>query len=105
MKPRLLQSGLTGRVYVVTKYRERDGNIEAQTKYDVTDDYRAIVAHAVPPTLDAPAPALSPEAETPGLRAAAKNVADGLALSSVTDDPIVAAAIDSLRAALGVVDP
>lgn len=45
MKPRLLRSGLTGTVYVVTRYKELPtGHIEAQTKYDVTEDFNALVA-------------------------------------------------------------
>jgi hypothetical protein len=49
LKPRLLRSGLTDRVYVVTRYRERgNGIVEAITKYDVTDEF-----HALSPTTDA----------------------------------------------------
>jgi hypothetical protein len=41
--PRLLRSGLTGRVYVVTRYKVLDrGRIEALTKYDVTEDFEAL---------------------------------------------------------------
>jgi hypothetical protein len=46
-QPQLLQSGLTGRVYVVTRYKVLDaekGRIEAITKYDVTDQFNALVA-------------------------------------------------------------
>jgi hypothetical protein len=43
MKPMLMESDLTGRVYVVTRYKDRgDGRYEAQTKYDVTDQFLAI---------------------------------------------------------------
>lgn len=45
MKPLLLRSGLTGTVYVVTRYKvSPDGHITAQTKYDVTDQYDALRA-------------------------------------------------------------
>ena len=45
MRPRLLRSGLTGSVFVVTRYTEdAKGNIVAQTKYDVTEDFNAILA-------------------------------------------------------------
>lgn len=40
MKPRLLRGGLSGRVYVVMRYRElQNGGIQAHTKYDVTEDF------------------------------------------------------------------
>lgn len=40
--PRLLRSGLTGRVYVVTRYKELgDGRFESLEKFDVTDDFQA----------------------------------------------------------------
>lgn len=40
MKPRLLVSGLTGTVYVATRYKDQGmGRIEAQTKHDVTSDF------------------------------------------------------------------
>lgn len=42
--PRLLRSGLTGRVYVVTRYKELgDGRFESLEKFDVTDDFQALV--------------------------------------------------------------
>lgn len=64
MKPRLLRSGLTDRVYVVTRYRERgDGIVEAITKYDVTDEFAAL---ATPH----PSPAVAPQS----LRDAAERV-------------------------------
>lgn len=48
MKPLLLRSGLTGTVYVVTRYKDHgDGRIEAQTKYDVTDQFLALVDGAM----------------------------------------------------------
>jgi hypothetical protein len=43
MKPRLTIGPLSGRIYVVTKYRVlENGVIEAQTKYDVTSDFMAV---------------------------------------------------------------
>lgn len=44
MKPRLLRSELTGQVYVVTRYKvdPKSGLIQAQTKYDVTDEFNAL---------------------------------------------------------------
>ena len=43
--PRLVVSGLTGRVYVTTAYTEHaNGLIEARTKYDVTEDFGFIEA-------------------------------------------------------------
>jgi hypothetical protein len=45
--PLLLRGGLSGRVYVVTRYKVLDperGRIEAITKYDVTDQFNALVA-------------------------------------------------------------
>ena len=44
--PLLLRSGLTGRVWIVTRYKVLDaerGRIEAITKHDVTDQFDAIV--------------------------------------------------------------
>lgn len=39
----ILQSDLTGRVYAVTRYKDRgEGRYEAQTKHDVTDQVRAL---------------------------------------------------------------
>jgi len=62
MKPRLLRSGLTDRVYVVTRYREREnGIVEAITKYDVTDEYAALAATPAP--LDVMIAALRAEVE------------------------------------------
>ena len=44
MKPRLVFSDLGGRVYVVTRYREEpNGVIVASTKYDVTEDFAALM--------------------------------------------------------------
>ncbi len=44
MKPRLLRSPLTGEVFVITRYTIREGGIlVAQTKYNVTDDFNAIL--------------------------------------------------------------
>jgi hypothetical protein len=43
--PRLLRSGLTGRVYVLTRYKVVDAEqdqVEAIIKYDVTEDYNAL---------------------------------------------------------------
>lgn len=41
--PRLMRGGLTGRVYVVTRYRDLgDGRYEALAKFDVTEDYEAL---------------------------------------------------------------
>lgn len=54
MKPRLLRSGLTGSVYVVTRYRQDDsGNIVAQTKYDVTEDFTRLLDDAMASRSDA----------------------------------------------------
>jgi hypothetical protein len=43
--PLLLRNGLTGRVWIVTRYKVLDaerGRIEAITKYDVTDQFAAL---------------------------------------------------------------
>lgn len=41
--PRLMRGGLSGRVYVVLRYRDLDnGSIEALEKHDVTDDFAAL---------------------------------------------------------------
>lgn len=38
--PRLMCGGLSGRIYVVTKYKELpDGGLEAIDKFDVTEDF------------------------------------------------------------------
>lgn len=38
--PRLMQGGLSGRIYVVTKYRELgNDSVEALEKFDITDDF------------------------------------------------------------------
>lgn len=51
-KPRLLWSELTGRVYIVTKYREHGGRlIEASEKFDVTDEFNAL-SHRAPDVSD-----------------------------------------------------
>jgi len=43
--PRLFISGLTGRIYIATKYRQMaDGSVVAGEKYDVTADFEAIEA-------------------------------------------------------------
>ena len=43
-QPRLMRGGLSGRIYVVTRYRDLGGGaVEALEKYDVTEDYNAIV--------------------------------------------------------------
>jgi len=42
-QPRLMRGGLSGRIYVVTRYRDLgDGLIEALEKYDVTEDFEAV---------------------------------------------------------------
>ena len=44
-EPRLLRSPLTGRVYIVTAYRQGNcGSFVADTKTDVTDEFLAIEA-------------------------------------------------------------
>ena len=44
-KPRLFQGGLTGRIYVTTRYRELDtGVIVSDEKFDVTADFKRIEA-------------------------------------------------------------
>lgn len=47
-----MASGLSGRVYVVTKYRELEGgSFEALEKFDVTDDFERLVDQRLgPPT-------------------------------------------------------
>lgn len=41
---RLLRSGLTGRVYAVTRWKVRpNGSIEAVKKFDVTDEFEALI--------------------------------------------------------------
>ena len=43
--PRLMVSSLTDRVYIVTAYKEMEnGLIVSNTKFDVTDEFTAIVA-------------------------------------------------------------
>jgi hypothetical protein len=38
---------LTGRIYIATRYRERDnGVVETQEKYDVTNDFLALYEEA-----------------------------------------------------------
>lgn len=39
MKPLLVRSGLTNRVYVVTRYKRGPHGIVAETKHDVTDQF------------------------------------------------------------------
>lgn len=43
--PLLVRSGLTNTVYVVTRYKDRDdqGHFEALEKYDVTDQFDALI--------------------------------------------------------------
>lgn len=42
--PRLLRSGLTGRIYIATGYRElKGGLIETSKKYDVTEEFHALM--------------------------------------------------------------
>jgi hypothetical protein len=44
-QPLLMRSELTGTVYVVTSYKDLgEGRIEALKKYDVTDQFNALVA-------------------------------------------------------------
>lgn len=38
----LMRGGLTGAVFAVTKWREKDGLIEAIEKHDVTDQFVAV---------------------------------------------------------------
>ena len=45
--PRLLESTLTGQVYVVTRYTVKDGYLVAHTKHEVTDDFERIIANRV----------------------------------------------------------
>lgn len=41
--PRLMRGGLSGRVYVVTSYRDLgNGNVEALVKHDITDDFTTL---------------------------------------------------------------
>ena len=45
--PKLLLGPLTGRIYIATRYTERQNNvIEAHEKYDVTDDFLNLYADA-----------------------------------------------------------
>lgn len=41
-EPRLLRSAVNGRVYVVTLYDERDGEIIPREKYDVSEDFEQL---------------------------------------------------------------
>ncbi len=41
-EPRLLRSGVNGRVYAVTVYDERDGEIIPREKYDVSEDFEQL---------------------------------------------------------------
>ena len=41
VRPLLRVSGLSGNVYLITRYRERGDHILATTKYDVTDEFVA----------------------------------------------------------------
>jgi hypothetical protein len=41
-EPRLLRSGVNGRVYAVTLYDERDGEIIPREKYDVSEDFEQL---------------------------------------------------------------
>lgn len=48
--PRLMRGGLSGRVYVVTRYRDLgDGNYEALEKYDVTEEFEAMIVERTKP--------------------------------------------------------
>jgi len=43
--PRLVHSGLTGRIYIATRYKEfPDGSVVSSLKYDVTREFEAIEA-------------------------------------------------------------
>lgn len=43
-QPHLMRGGLSGRVYVVTRYRDLgNGTIEALEKFDVHDDFLAMI--------------------------------------------------------------
>ena len=45
--PRLVLGPLTGRIYIATRYREKDGGIiETQEKFDVTNDFLALYEEA-----------------------------------------------------------
>ena len=51
--PLLMLSSLTNRVYIVTAYKDLgEGRIEARTKFDVTDQFEALLPE--PPTANAP---------------------------------------------------
>jgi hypothetical protein len=52
MRPRLLVSNLTGRVYVVTRYSTVGETVVASTKYDVTLDFWKLVEAMVQPGSD-----------------------------------------------------
>jgi len=42
-QPRLMRGGLTGRIYVATRYRElANGAVEALEKFDVTEDFERL---------------------------------------------------------------
>lgn len=41
--PLLRRSGLTGAVYVITRYTRRGDVVDAQEKFDVTDQFNALV--------------------------------------------------------------
>ena len=41
-EPRLLRSAVNGRVYAVTVYDERDGEIIPREKYDVSEDFEQL---------------------------------------------------------------
>jgi hypothetical protein len=43
-KPLLRRGGLTNRVYLVTRYKDHGGYIEALTKVDITEQYDALRA-------------------------------------------------------------
>lgn len=52
--PHLYRSGLTGKVYVVTKYTEGPGGlVVADEKFDVTDDFNVLAEQAVHDVADA----------------------------------------------------
>lgn len=54
--PRLLRGGLTGRIYIVTRYTETpDGTVIADEKHDVTDQFDDIITEAQAQALEAAA--------------------------------------------------
>ncbi len=48
-QPRLMRGGLSGRVFVVTRYKDLGGGtIEALEKFDVTEDFNALLPQTTP---------------------------------------------------------